>query len=73
MGPASRLFTGWCRYLLQCSSWLYSKYVNSRHSLIHVLKSGRDIENGISSYRVFCTSMAARVGTGNMVDALRLH
>lgn len=36
-----------------------------RHS-IHVLKSGRDIENGISSYQVFCTSMAARVGTGNM-------
>ncbi|OBU18386.1 sodium:alanine symporter [Photobacterium aquimaris] len=36
-----------------------------RHS-IDVLKSGREIENGISSYQVFCTSMAARVGTGNM-------
>lgn len=36
-----------------------------RHA-IDVLKSGRDLENGISSYQVFCTSMAARVGTGNM-------
>ena len=36
-----------------------------RHA-IDVLKSGKDIENGLSSYQVFCTSMAARVGTGNM-------
>ncbi|QUJ68920.1 alanine:cation symporter family protein [Photobacterium sp. GJ3] len=33
---------------------------------ISVLKKGRDVESGISSYQVFCTSMAARVGTGNM-------
>ncbi|GAL03492.1 Na(+)-linked D-alanine glycine permease [Photobacterium aphoticum] len=33
---------------------------------IDVLKSGRDVDNGLSSYEVFCTSMAARVGTGNM-------
>ncbi|MGR5065273.1 alanine/glycine:cation symporter family protein [Photobacterium sp. DNB22_13_2] len=36
-----------------------------RHS-IDVLKSGKEVDNGISSYQVFCTSMAARVGTGNM-------
>ncbi|MEI8595721.1 alanine/glycine:cation symporter family protein [Photobacterium sp. Hal280] len=36
-----------------------------RHA-ISVLKKGRDVESGISSYQVFCTSMAARVGTGNM-------
>ncbi|OZS44213.1 alanine/glycine:cation symporter family protein [Photobacterium sanguinicancri] len=36
-----------------------------RHA-IYVLKSGKNIENGLSSYQVFCTSMAARVGTGNM-------
>lgn len=33
---------------------------------VEVLKSGRDVDNGLSSYQVFCTSMAARVGTGNM-------
>ncbi|MGR2767261.1 MULTISPECIES: alanine/glycine:cation symporter family protein [Photobacterium] len=33
---------------------------------VSVLKSGKDVDNGISSYQVFCTSMAARVGTGNM-------
>ena len=33
---------------------------------VAVLKSGKDVDNGISSYQVFCTSMAARVGTGNM-------
>lgn len=33
---------------------------------IKILRSGQEIENGISSYQVFCTSMAARVGTGNM-------
>ncbi|UTV26538.1 alanine/glycine:cation symporter family protein [Photobacterium atrarenae] len=33
---------------------------------VEVLKSGKDVDNGISSYQVFCTSMAARVGTGNM-------
>ncbi|MEJ2762888.1 alanine/glycine:cation symporter family protein [Photobacterium sp. MCCC 1A19761] len=33
---------------------------------VDVLKSGKDVDNGISSYQVFCTSMAARVGTGNM-------
>ncbi|MGF1689103.1 alanine:cation symporter family protein [Photobacterium japonica] len=33
---------------------------------IDVLKSGKDVDNGLSSYEVFCTSMAARVGTGNM-------
>nr|WP_245568389.1 alanine/glycine:cation symporter family protein [Ferrimonas futtsuensis] len=27
---------------------------------------GRETEHGISSFQVFCTSMAARVGTGNM-------
>lgn len=27
---------------------------------------GREKTNGISSFQVFCTSMAARVGTGNM-------
>ncbi len=31
-----------------------------------ILKSGREVDNGLSSYQVFCTSMAARVGTGNM-------
>ncbi|NAW86909.1 alanine/glycine:cation symporter family protein [Photobacterium halotolerans] len=36
-----------------------------RHA-ISVLKKGKDVESGISSYQVFCTSMAARVGTGNM-------
>ncbi|NAW67684.1 alanine/glycine:cation symporter family protein [Photobacterium halotolerans] len=36
-----------------------------RHA-IGVLKKGKDVESGISSYQVFCTSMAARVGTGNM-------
>ncbi|EAS44949.1 alanine:cation symporter family protein [Photobacterium profundum] len=33
---------------------------------VGVLKSGKNTETGISSYQVFCTSMAARVGTGNM-------
>ncbi|KLV09422.1 alanine:cation symporter family protein [Photobacterium ganghwense] len=33
---------------------------------VSVLKSVKDVDNGISSYQVFCTSMAARVGTGNM-------
>ncbi|UJF18009.1 sodium:alanine symporter family protein [Vibrio sp. SS-MA-C1-2] len=33
---------------------------------ISVLKNGKDTSEGISSYQVFCTSMAARVGTGNM-------
>ncbi|SDK12148.1 alanine or glycine:cation symporter, AGCS family [Ferrimonas sediminum] len=32
------------------------------HSVFH----GRETEHGISSFQVFCTSMAARVGTGNM-------
>ncbi|MDX1300722.1 sodium:alanine symporter family protein [Photobacterium sp.] len=36
-----------------------------RHA-ITVLNTGKKTENGISSYQVFCTSMAARVGTGNM-------
>ncbi|MGF1723926.1 alanine/glycine:cation symporter family protein [Photobacterium nomapromontoriensis] len=36
-----------------------------RHA-IDVLKSGKEVDNGLSSYEVFCTSMAARVGTGNM-------
>ncbi|PSW06042.1 alanine/glycine:cation symporter family protein [Photobacterium lipolyticum] len=36
-----------------------------RHA-ITVLNTGKNTENGISSYQVFCTSMAARVGTGNM-------
>ncbi|GAB6262423.1 alanine:cation symporter family protein [Photobacterium sp. CCB-ST2H9] len=36
-----------------------------RHA-IGVLKKGKDSDAGISSYQVFCTSMAARVGTGNM-------
>ena len=30
---------------------------------VSVLKSGKDVDNGISSYQVFCTSMAARVRT----------
>ncbi|MEH6532074.1 MAG: sodium:alanine symporter family protein [Photobacterium frigidiphilum] len=33
---------------------------------VGVLKRGKNSETGISSYQVFCTSMAARVGTGNM-------
>nr|WP_086939355.1 alanine/glycine:cation symporter family protein [Thaumasiovibrio occultus] len=33
---------------------------------VTVLKSGTDLASGISSWQVFCTSMAARVGTGNM-------
>ncbi len=33
---------------------------------VNVLKNGRDAGTGISSWQVFCTSMAARVGTGNM-------
>ncbi|WP_413110232.1 alanine/glycine:cation symporter family protein [Thaumasiovibrio sp. DFM-14] len=33
---------------------------------VHVLKNGKDAGTGISSWQVFCTSMAARVGTGNM-------
>lgn len=33
---------------------------------IDVLKMGKEVDNGLSSYEVFCTSMAARVGTGNM-------
>ncbi|MGF1681675.1 alanine/glycine:cation symporter family protein [Photobacterium minamisatsumaniensis] len=33
---------------------------------VAVLKSGKNADEGISSYQVFCTSMAARVGTGNM-------
>ncbi|MCP3698914.1 MAG: alanine:cation symporter family protein [Aliivibrio sp.] len=33
---------------------------------VKILRSGQEIDSGISSYQVFCTSMAARVGTGNM-------
>ncbi|MDD9196114.1 sodium:alanine symporter family protein [Aliivibrio sp. S3MY1] len=33
---------------------------------VKILRNGQEIENGLSSYQVFCTSMAARVGTGNM-------
>ncbi|WP_114766219.1 alanine/glycine:cation symporter family protein [Vibrio rhodolitus] len=33
---------------------------------VQILKSGREVDQGLSSYQVFCTSMAARVGTGNM-------
>lgn len=33
---------------------------------IQILRNDKEVENGISSYKVFCTSMAARVGTGNM-------
>ncbi|CED72198.1 alanine/glycine:cation symporter family protein [Aliivibrio wodanis] len=33
---------------------------------IKILRNGQEIDSGISSYQVFCTSMAARVGTGNM-------
>ncbi|AZL85619.1 alanine:cation symporter family protein [Aliivibrio salmonicida] len=33
---------------------------------IQILRNDKEVENGISSYQVFCTSMAARVGTGNM-------
>jgi AGCS family alanine or glycine:cation symporter len=33
---------------------------------IYILKNSQSNESGLSSYQVFCTSMAARVGTGNM-------
>lgn len=32
----------------------------------HSVLNGRESDDGISSFQVFCTSMAARVGTGNM-------
>ncbi|CAG36003.1 alanine/glycine:cation symporter family protein [Desulfotalea psychrophila] len=33
---------------------------------VQLVRAGREKVNGISSFQVFCTSMAARVGTGNM-------
>ncbi|WP_087017778.1 alanine/glycine:cation symporter family protein [Thaumasiovibrio subtropicus] len=33
---------------------------------VNILKNGKEAGTGISSWQVFCTSMAARVGTGNM-------
>ncbi|MBY5993441.1 alanine/glycine:cation symporter family protein [Ferrimonas balearica] len=33
---------------------------------VKLVKEGRNKTDGISSFQVFCTSMAARVGTGNM-------
>ncbi|MCG9695979.1 alanine/glycine:cation symporter family protein [Shewanella sp. Isolate11] len=33
---------------------------------VKLVLQGREKTNGISSFQVFCTSMAARVGTGNM-------
>ncbi|GAA5190841.1 alanine/glycine:cation symporter family protein [Ferrimonas gelatinilytica] len=33
---------------------------------VKLVKEGRNSTDGISSFQVFCTSMAARVGTGNM-------
>ena len=50
--------------VLYCQTWLYPIYFGHMFS---VLKNSRKADNaGISSFQALCTSLAARVGTGNM-------
>lgn len=65
LGIDSGLLTGWRRYLLYGTSRPYS--VSPLYAYVFSAKNSRKADaSGISSFQAFCTSLAARVGTGNM-------
>lgn len=65
MGVAPHLFITWRRCLLYTSYRIYS--VSPFWSYVWCFKNSNQADKaGISSFQALCTSLAARVGTGNL-------
>lgn len=59
------LFIAWSRYLFYVRHWSYS--IPPFWAYVYYTKnSNKSDSSGISSFQALCTSLAARVGTGNL-------